>query len=372
MSESNKKRRVSQHGRGLPGGRSRVANYFEGTDGMDEDEIRRMNLERLRELAQEMGFDSLFDVAIAEAQSSPREKELFMVSGQLSDLLESLRGPMKRRRDAGHQENSIFETEICSMSRDIYVREWRHLIADNVLRRGTLADDSRPDFAVLYPRLKSHAPQLFGLLDALLPEPDKENSDESLVIDLTKDDPSSNSTSHKKRQARIVVAVSTLGYQANSHNNVFQFWMGKLLHGHKFSKRLLNFMNELGISTSFKTITKHAKAQTKTDSTLHEVQTDQATPTEKLSECPIMAMQEPQTVDAPSHRLYAPIPFARPTEMPATTATIPRAEYERALLTPTSNTFNIPVAADLSEKWGAEQGRPRSVFPYGLQSGPKL
>jgi hypothetical protein len=366
MSDSNKKRRVSQHGRGLPGGRSRVANYFEGTDGMDEDEIRRMNLERLRELAQEMGFDSLFDVAIAEAQSSPREKELFMGSGHLSDLLESLRGPIKRRRDAGHQDTSLFESEICSMSRDIYVREWRHLISDNVLRRGTLTDDSPPDFAALYPRFKSHAPQLFDLLDALLPEPDKENSDESLVIDLTKDDTSSNSASRKKKQARIVVAVSTLGYQANSHNDAFQFWMGKVLHGHKFSKRLLNFMNQLGISASFKTITKYAKAQTKTDSTLHEVQTNQTTPTEKSSECPIMATQEPQTVDAPSHRLYAPIPFARPTEMPATTATIPHAEYERASLAPTSNTFNIPVVANLSENWGDEQGRLRFGFPSGF------
>jgi hypothetical protein len=142
---------------------------------MDENEIRRMNLERLRELVQEMGFDSFFDVAIAEAQSSPREKELFMRSGQLGDLLESLRGPIKRRRDAGHQDNSLFETEICSMSRDIYVREWRQLTTDNVLRRGTRTDDSPPDFAALYPRFKSHAPQLFDLVEALLPDPDKEN-----------------------------------------------------------------------------------------------------------------------------------------------------------------------------------------------------
>ena len=365
MSESNKKRRVSQHGRGLPGGRSRVANYFVDTDGMDENEIKRMNLERLRELAQEMGFNSLFDVAIAEAQSPPREKELFMRSGQLSDLFESLRGPIKRRRDAEHQDNSLFEKEICSMSRDIYVREWRHLITDNVLRRGTLTDDSPPDFAALYPRFKSHAPQLFDLLDALLPEPDKENSNESL-IDLTKDDPSSNSAWHKKRKARIAVAVSTLGYQANGHSNAFQFWMGKLLHGHKFSKKLLTFMNELGISASFKTITKYGKAQTKTDSTLHEAQRNQTAPTEKSSEHPIIATREPQAVDAPSRRLYAPIPFARPTEMPATTATIPQAEYQRALLASDSNTFNIPVVADLSEKWGAERGRPGSGIPYGF------
>jgi hypothetical protein len=48
--------------------------------------------------------------------------------------------------------------------------------------------------------------------------------------------------------------------------------------------------------------------------------------------------------------------------MPATTATIPHAEYERASLAPTSNTFNIPVVANLSENWGDEQGRLRLDF----------
>ena len=334
MPESEGKRRVSQHGRGLPGGRSRVANYFEDTDGMDENEVRKMNLGRLRDLAAELGFDSLFDVAIAEAQSNSGEKERFLRSGQLGELVQSFGGRRKRSADGDH---SLFEREVCDMSRDIYVREWRHLVTDSMLRKGSLPDDSPPDFAALYPRMKSHAPRLFDLLDAFLPEVEKESVEESVVIDLTKDEISSTSLLQRRKEERIVVAISILANQANSHNNAFQLWMGKMLYSHKFSKKLLNSIHELGISTSFSTVLKNSKLKTRPDSPLRESQTNQSvepSPKRRM----IDTVELPRPEDSTNHLTWAPIPLARPS-------TTPSAAIGNSVSAPTSGPENNPRVA---------------------------
>ena len=122
--QSDGNRRISSHGRGLPGGRPRVANYFEDTEGMDEGEVTHMNLQRLRDLAQELGYNSLFDVAVAEARFSPEEREGFMEAGGLEELVASFRTSIKRRIVAVDVENNRYGQDICSLSREIYAREW--------------------------------------------------------------------------------------------------------------------------------------------------------------------------------------------------------------------------------------------------------
>jgi hypothetical protein len=122
-------RRVSSHGRGLPGGRLRVAHYFPGTEGMREDEESSIKLGRLRDLAEELGYNSLFDVALAEARHSPTEKQRFVEEGGLEEFYCTFRS-QRRRKDVKaneqlNEQNRKIDEDICDMSRRIYMKEWK-------------------------------------------------------------------------------------------------------------------------------------------------------------------------------------------------------------------------------------------------------
>jgi hypothetical protein len=224
-------RRVSSHGRGLPGGRRRVDNYFPDTEGMDEKEVAQINLGQLRDLAHKLGYDSLFDVAIAEARHSPLERDRFVEEGRLEELYRYVRP--NRRNDIQNQQ---FDEEICQLSRSIYVKEWKRLTGDSKLKntviKGDSPDDfSQPYFSELYFQMQAHAPQLFALIDSFIPdvnkqkrhdqnddnEQDKENNGPE-IVDLTLDEDTSHAFKSRVRQRKenaVVVAICVLQYQAN-------------------------------------------------------------------------------------------------------------------------------------------------------------
>jgi hypothetical protein len=266
-------RRVSSHGRGLPGGRPRVAHYFPDTEGMREDEVARIKLGRLRDLAEELGYNSLFDVALAEARHSPKEKQRFLEEGGLEEFFYSFRSQRRRKDEQINGQDRKIDEDICDMSRRIYMREWKRLLGDNKLKNavmnGDSADDfSQPYFSELYAQMDSLAPQLFALINSLVPdiskrsekyaidkaiENDKENADLE-IIDLTVDEdatPQSKVEKRQRKENRIVVALSVLTYATTTGNSVFQRWISKLLHTYQTPKKMLLLLHELGICMSY-------------------------------------------------------------------------------------------------------------------------
>ena len=248
---------VSRHGRGLPGGRPRaVTNYFVDTDGMDEREVARMNLGRLRELAQQLGYNSLFDVAVAEARSSSSERLRFIEAGGLEEFCGVFRSSLKRKRSLFNEENQRLGEDLCAISREVYVREWNQLIGDNAfMSKLELPTELSPEyFAELYARMKLRAPQLLALIDALLPDSDKENSEEPEVIDLTIDEDSPmnlNQTTESRKEQRVVMSLFVLANQASTKVNNLQGLLGSILHANKVPKKLITMLHQLGICTSY-------------------------------------------------------------------------------------------------------------------------
>jgi hypothetical protein len=134
---------------------------------------------------------------------------------------------------------------------------------------GDSADDfSQPYFSELYAQMDSLVPQLFALINYLVPdiskrsekdaiddaiENNKENADFE-IIDLTVDEdatPQSNAEKRQRKENRIVIALSILTYASNIRNSVFQRWITKLLHTYQTPKKMLLLLHELGICMSY-------------------------------------------------------------------------------------------------------------------------
>ena len=237
-----------------------------------------MNLQRLRDFAQELGYKSLFDVALAEAQCSPNERQRFMESGGLEELFGSFLASTKRKRVTLDIDNKRYGDEICGLLHEVYAHEWQQLLKDNnfkiSLDKIPSQEVSLPDFSALYARMQAHAPQLFALIDALVPDRDSENA-EPEVIDLTIDDTSTSShstnTARQKRERSVVVAISILAHQANNRVNILQCSVNHLLQAHKVPKKLMVILHQLGISSSYRRGGAIPKSTARTSLALREV-----------------------------------------------------------------------------------------------------
>ena len=62
-------------------GRDMPLNYFENTVGSEEDEAVRPHLLAIRNFVHHFGFESLFDVVLAEARLSPVDARAFVEQG---------------------------------------------------------------------------------------------------------------------------------------------------------------------------------------------------------------------------------------------------------------------------------------------------
>src|SRR5437762_7813426 len=75
--------------RGLPGGRPRPTYVFEEyPEAMEPDELAAMNLQKLRDQAKEFGYNSLFDLALADAKNTNTwtAKREFVESGGFDEF----------------------------------------------------------------------------------------------------------------------------------------------------------------------------------------------------------------------------------------------------------------------------------------------
>ena len=392
-------RRVSSHGRGLPGGRPRVAHYFPDTEGMGEYEESRIKLGRLRDLATELGYTSLFDVALAEARHSPTEKQQFVEEGGLEEFYCIFRSH-RRRKDVKaneqiNEQNRKIDENICDMSRRIYMREWKQLLGDNKLKNAVMNGDSADDFSQayfseLYAQMDSLAPQLFGLINCLVPdiskrneknaiddatENDKENDKENAdleIIDLTIEEdatPQSKIEKRQRKENRIVVAMSMLTYASNVRNNVFQRWISRLLHPYQIPKKMLMLLHELGICMSY---SRHLAARPKIDiATFQETQqTSPSTTTANLkanqqnaqfSNLPESMIPKPQLGTSGMATITIPEKMVPVTETPMSPKSIH--QYHRRLMAEMLVVENARMAAKRNSQLSSSQTQPASSIP---------
>lgn len=375
------KRRVSNHGRGLPGGRPRVAHYFPDTEGMSETEETSIKLGRLRDLAQELGYNSLFDVALAEARHSPEEKQRFIDEGGLEELYCRFRSYKRKNPTVttqANEQNQKIDEDICEMSRRVYIREWKLIMGDNALKNGLMKGDSPDDFSQsyfseLYSQMESLAPQLFTLINLLIPdinkrnqvtgndENDKENTDVE-IIDLTVDEDSTPLQSKRKtrqrKENRIVVAMCILTYTANIKSNFLQRWISQLLHTYQVPKKMLILLHELGICTSYG----HILPKRKISGTATLPEPPQINPPPESG-----PLEETQQNTQSASSIIAKHFKRTNTAIPSNTLPVRKTpmlhQYPRQLMTPVNATEHTIAKNASRPSWGKPPSLPIPIIP---------
>jgi len=216
-------------------------NYFEHIVGSEEDEAIRPHLLAIRNLAHRFGFESLFDVVLAEARLSPIDARAFAEQGGFRQLYQYCCA-------TGRNPASVsLRQELCEMSRNVYLEEWNTLLSNRSfkVRLESFKHENIQSFSFgdLYTRMEHDAPNLVELVSILISSrPSKENkkdSDEDLTRKL------------RKKQRRIVVALSILANETSQHFNILQNIIAFLLFSSKVPKRIIAILNHLGLSASY-------------------------------------------------------------------------------------------------------------------------
>jgi hypothetical protein len=218
--------------------------YFDETEGLPEATRIAINLEKLRNLAVQCGYLSLFDVAIAEARHTPMAARRFVQEGGLTTMYSAV---------AAHiSPSSALEAKaaIADTLGGFIRREWVQLIKDSSFKipLSSFGPDAVRSFSFegLYQRLKIHAPTWIALLENLLHKD----------IDRTEVD-------HRARRRRIVVCTCMLANKISREFNVLQGMAGYMLFASKVPKRVITDLNHLGVCSSYVNITEAVRTSAK-------------------------------------------------------------------------------------------------------------
>jgi len=222
-------------------GRDMPLNYFEHAPGSEDDAAIRPHLLAIRNFAYRFGFESLFDVVLAEARLSPVDAHTFAEQGGLSRLYQYCCATGR------NQPSATLRKELCEFSRNVYREEWNTLLRDKTfkVKLESFKHENVQSFSFsdLYARMEHNAPNLVGLTATLISSrPLKENKEDS--------DEERNKRLRKK-QRRIVVALSILGNETSQQFNILQNIIAFLLFSSKVPKRIIAILNHLGLSTSY-------------------------------------------------------------------------------------------------------------------------
>jgi hypothetical protein len=278
--------------RGLPGGRPRPIYIFEEyPETMEPDELAAMNLQKLRDQAKEFGYNSLFDVALADAKSSRigTARREFVESGGFDEFCRKFQRYIpkpepppepaeeegRKRKVKRDQREPIFvdaNNEACNIARDIYFQEFESLRNDSTFRAKMINITNETivsvDLSEFYRRMKAKAPCLFALIETLYPELEEEpenEAEESNVIDLTDEalvpsNDADNSLSignvlkakkRKIREQRFVMAMFVLGGYTGQRFNLLHGLIGNFLWQYNAPIKVIDTLHHLGVSASY-------------------------------------------------------------------------------------------------------------------------
>ena len=160
-----------------------------------------MNLQKLRDQAKQFSYNSLLDLAPAEAKSAhPRTaKRQFLESGDFDEFYRRFQAyfpkpepapePNGRRMSKKKQKRDKREpilvdanNEACNTARDIYFEEFESLRNDTTLKAKIIIMNETivpVDFSEFYRRMKVKAPCLLALMETLYPEQYEELENEA-------------------------------------------------------------------------------------------------------------------------------------------------------------------------------------------------
>lgn len=222
--------------------------YSHHLDGADENEIRKTRLNELQLHAQSLGFNSLYDAVVLDAEIYPEICE-FVESGGLNSLYQSFRRYRIRRDDA------LTNLQICEMGKDVYQREWRNLVAEAEFQvpAGGFSPTYLSSFSFngIFERMQTLAPCFCKLLATLAP----------VRVSAHKQNSSSTQARLKDaQQRRLVTAISVLGSQTSERFNALQTRLNYFLFASRVSKRVLKVLNRMGIVTSYEGMLRALKA----------------------------------------------------------------------------------------------------------------
>jgi hypothetical protein len=218
--------------------------YFDQTEGLPEATRISINLEKLRNLAFECGYLSLFDVAIAEARHTPTAARQFVQRDGLTTIYSAFATHISPR--SAPEVKAAIANTLGGFIR----REWIQLMKDSTFKipLSSFGPNTIRSFSFegLYQRFQTHTPTWMALLESLLLKD----------IDITEDD-------HRARRRRIVVCTCTLANRISREFNVLQGMVGYMLYASKVPKRVLTDLNHLGVCSSYVNITEAVRASAK-------------------------------------------------------------------------------------------------------------
>jgi hypothetical protein len=245
--------------------------------------ITDQKLAALRHWIKLTGFDNVYHLATAEAQSSPNLTSEWINSSGFSQFWDAIAKLLPLRRcpnpESQAKRNEALKS-ICEVASRIYCKEWRSVVEDSWfkvslkdLKTTTILSFS---FSDIYARIQSIAPNVINLAESLCSvkprrgtqhtaSAEDASSDTSDSAALIGDEypgsqiPWPNSMSketlyRRKIMRHIVIALCVLGNACSADFNRFQVMMGYTLYAYKASRRLIGNLSHCGISSGYKGI----------------------------------------------------------------------------------------------------------------------
>ena len=141
-------------------------NYYADTAGSEDDENIRAHLYALNTVALQYGFESLFDIALAQPRLFPKEAREFAESEGLGKLYGYCctigRKPI----------TAIVHNDLCRMSQNVYLSEWQTLLNNKSfkIKLETFNQDHIQAFSFenIYNQMAHDIPNLIALVNLLI------------------------------------------------------------------------------------------------------------------------------------------------------------------------------------------------------------
>jgi hypothetical protein len=228
--------------------------YWQASDRgtLDSEDPISVN-SRLIDLEQDAiryGFAGLFDAVLAmaksEAPSFKQSTDTFVQGGGLSELIgDCLRSPEYIGNLPAHLGKVMTDTV-----GTLYLQEWRKLVSHSGFRRPltSLSADYAKEFSFtdIYRAMTSCAPsliQLFSLLTEKTMVTPSATTAEAIELKRQRIE--------MQRQRLVVISLSVLGRQQNQQFNAFQSFCTVFLFANNTPKRVIEVLNQFGISVSY-------------------------------------------------------------------------------------------------------------------------
>jgi hypothetical protein len=228
-------------------GRRMPKSYWQASDVglLDSDDPISVN-SRIIDLENDAvgyGFTGLFEAVVAmvksEAPAFQEGRKSFIHSGGLAELISAcISSPRSVDEIPAGLGQVILET-----AGHLYLKEWRRLTSHPDFRRPLTSFSAeyvdKFSFSKIYQDMVSCAPSLIQLFTRLTSKPSV--SEASATPEAVED----------KRQRFVVTSLCILGRQQNQQFNVFQGFCTIFLFANNTPKRVIEVLNQLGISTSY-------------------------------------------------------------------------------------------------------------------------